>query len=242
NEKMCIRMLSKDKEIKNICSNFVTRRNKVQKIKKFVFSSTEIAIYDQWIEKVHKREHIAKIITDVLLQEIRFNALRKIFRGSENSFIEIISYLIDTTMYHLPVECNIDVTKTKQRWEKLVYFESDKWNASDKKTPDDHNKLAHLCLDGYDEISKKYKKNILYKNYIEFGVNVAAKAKIPFNMESVKEIEEFVHALLILRNGVIVNLHCLVNSFQTRSRKVSERSSSRDAGRLNKKKNGELKK
>ncbi|CAG8777663.1 17095_t:CDS:2, partial [Gigaspora rosea] len=46
------------------------------------------------------------------------------------------------------------------------------------------------------------------------------KAKIPLNNESFEEVEEFVHALLILQenlrpqNGVIVNLQSIVNSFQ----------------------------
>ncbi|CAG8696649.1 21773_t:CDS:2, partial [Racocetra persica] len=248
-EKVCIRMLSKDNEIKNICSDFVARRNEVQKLKKFVLSSTETATHNQWVEEVHERERIAKIVTDVLLQEIRFNALRKISRGSENFFMEIISHLIDATIYNLPAECEIDVTRAeqqsivsknrkaqnnegsrgdkpdlmirsyhRQRWEELVYFESGKWNASDKKIQDDYNKLVQLCLDGYEEISKKCKKDILYKNYIGLGVNIAAK--VPLSMKSVNEIEEFVYALLTLQNGVIVNLYCLVNSFQTRSRKA----------------------
>ncbi|CAG8684805.1 14376_t:CDS:2, partial [Dentiscutata heterogama] len=114
-EKACIRMLSKDNEIKNICSDFVVRRNEVQKLKKFVLSSMETATHNQWVEEVHERERIAKIITDILLQEIRFNALRKISRGSENSFMEIISHLIDATMYHLPVECEIDVTRAERQ-------------------------------------------------------------------------------------------------------------------------------
>lgn len=43
NENAYIRMLSKDYEIKNIYSDFVVRRNEVQKLKKFVLSSAEIA-------------------------------------------------------------------------------------------------------------------------------------------------------------------------------------------------------
>ncbi|RIB05002.1 hypothetical protein C2G38_634287 [Gigaspora rosea] len=169
----------------------------------------ETATHIQWVEEVHERERIVKIVTDVLLQKIRFNTLCKISRGSENSFIEIISHLIDATMYHLPVECEIDVTRAeqqsitsqnrkaqnnegsrgdkpdlmiqsyhRQRWEELVYFESGKWNASDKKIHDDHNKLVQLCLDGYEEISKKCKKDILYENYMGLGVNIAGKCLV----------------------------------------------------------------
>ncbi|CAG8837142.1 29908_t:CDS:2, partial [Gigaspora margarita] len=257
-EKACIRMLSKDNEIKNICSDFVARRNEVQKLKKFVLSSTETATHNQWVEEVHERERIAKIVTDVLLQEIRFNAFRKISRGAERQSIASKNRKAQNNEGSRGDKPDLMIRSYhRQRWEELVYFESGKWNASDKKIHDNHNKLVQLCLDGYEEISKKCKKDILYENYMGLGVNIAgeclvihglirengikyylpiAKAKVPLSMESVNEIEEFVHALLTLRNGVIVNLHCLVNSFQTRSRKVSERSSSHDTGRLNKKK------
>ncbi|CAG8843187.1 22788_t:CDS:2, partial [Racocetra persica] len=86
-----------------------------------------------------------------------------------------------------------------------------------------------LCLDGYEEISKKCKKDILYENYMGLGVNIAseclvihglirenrikyylpiAKAKVPLSMKSVNEIEEFVHALLTLRSYCELALSC----------------------------------
>ncbi|CAG8687522.1 21945_t:CDS:10, partial [Gigaspora rosea] len=69
--------------------------------------------------------------------------------------------------------------------------------------------------------------DILYENYMGLGVNIAgeclvihglirekgikyylpiAKAKVPFNMESINEIEEFVHALLTLWNIVLLTV------------------------------------
>ncbi|CAG8530294.1 5069_t:CDS:2, partial [Paraglomus occultum] len=72
----------------------------------------------------------------------------------------------------------------------------------------------------------------LGEKYIGFGVNIAgnhieisglirqdnikyylpvSKAKIPFEEESAKEVEELIHALLTLRNGIIVNGQCIFN-------------------------------
>ncbi|CAG8825906.1 3153_t:CDS:2, partial [Racocetra persica] len=84
-----------------------------------------------------------------------------------------------------------------KKWEEIEYLESGKWNCNDEKIRDDHNKLVQFCLDGTEELFKICKKGSLNKNYIGFGVNIAD--------ESVDEVEEFVHALLILRNGMIVN-------------------------------------
>nr|CAG8610088.1 15868_t:CDS:2 [Entrophospora candida] len=250
-EKACIRTLNKNTLIKNICADFVEKRDELHRLYKFVLSTKEAVTHSRWIEQEQDRERIARVITDVLLQEIRFNALRKISRGSENSLVEIIARLMDATMYRLPVECEIDVTRAewqskasknrkvkqsigsrgdkpdlmirsyhRQKWEEIVYFESGKWKSNDNKILDDHNKLAQFCLDGYDEIEKKCITEVLYKNYMGFGVNVAgeylvihglareggvkyylpvSKVKIPLNMESVEEVEEFIHALLTLR-------------------------------------------
>nr|CAG8625580.1 10670_t:CDS:2 [Entrophospora candida] len=156
------------------------------------------------------------------------------------------------TMYHLPVDFEIEVTRSErqsiasknrkvmqktgsrgdkpdimirayllQKWEELVFFESGKCDASEDKINNDHNKLVQLCLDGSKELVKKCAKEIFYKNYIGFSVNVAGKyleihglikgkevkyhlpvvkAKIPLGKETVEEVEEFVHALLVLRH------------------------------------------
>ncbi len=39
------------------------------------------------------------------------NALRKILKGSEGSLIEVVSRLIDTVMWGLPVEYDVEVTR-----------------------------------------------------------------------------------------------------------------------------------
>ncbi|CAG8708985.1 12526_t:CDS:2, partial [Dentiscutata heterogama] len=104
----------------------------------------------------------------------------------------------------------------KRKQYEVAYVESGKWDSNDKKICDDHNKLAKLCSYGYKEIVKERLKKV----YIAFGVNIAgnkfilhglvqekgikyylpiAKAKIPFCDESLEEVEEFVHTLLILR-------------------------------------------
>jgi len=73
-------------------------------------------------------------------------------------------------------------------------------------------------LDDIKELIKKCTKETFYQNYIGFGINITdkyleihgliiekevkyhlsvIKAKIPLDKESVEEIEEFVHALLV---------------------------------------------
>ncbi|CAG8748008.1 10472_t:CDS:2, partial [Dentiscutata heterogama] len=152
----------------------------------------------------------------------------------------------------------------RQKWEEIVFFESGKWDSDEDKIRHDHNKLVQFCLDGSKELVKKCTKEVFHQNYIGFGVNIAGKyleihglikesgikyylpvvkAKIPLDNESFEEVEEFVHALLILRNGVIVNLQNIVNSFQKRSREEDNvGASSHSTGRLNKKKSTDFQK
>ncbi|CAG8642850.1 13026_t:CDS:2 [Ambispora gerdemannii] len=265
-EKANIRNLSRDIVVKNICNDFISKRNDVQKLRKFVLPSRDVVTHDQWVEDDHIKERIASGITDVLLQEIKLNALRRVSRGSENTLVEIIARMIDMTMHHLPVDYEVEVTRAecqstasknrktqqkngsrgdkpdlmfrahlRQKWEEIVFFESGKWDANEDKIRHDHNKLVQLCLDGSKELVRRCTKEIFFQSYIGFGVNIAAK--IPLGKESVEEVEEFVHALLTLRNGVIVNLQSIVNSFQKRSRKTSDISPPpREVGRLIKKK------
>ncbi len=112
-----------------------------------------------------------------------------------------------------------------QKWEEIVFFESGKWDADEDKICHDHNKLVQLCLNGSKELVKKCTKRTFYKNYIGFSVNIAGKylkindlimekeiryylpiikAKIPLSKKSVKEVEEFVYALLVLRVSVFL--------------------------------------
>ncbi len=80
-------------------------------------------------------------------------------------------------------------------------------------------------MDGSKELVKKCMKEAFYRNYIGFGINIVSKylkihglikekgikyhlpvikAKIPLSKESVEEVEEFVHALLVLRVSVFL--------------------------------------
>ncbi|RIB07780.1 hypothetical protein C2G38_2112804 [Gigaspora rosea] len=269
-KKADIKNLDKDATVKHVCHNFISKRNEVQKLRKFVLSSRETVTHNQWVEADHVRGHIASGITDVLLQEIKLNALQRVSGGSENTLVEIISRLLDMTIYHLPVDFDVEVTRSerqsiasknwkiqqktgsrgnkpdimiracfRQKWEEIIFFECGKWGADEDKILHDHNKLTQFCLAGSKELVKKCLKENFYKNYIGFAVNIAGKylkihglikekgvkyylpiikAKIPLDEETTEEVEEFVHALLVLRNGLIVNLWGIVNS-QKRTKK-----------------------
>src|SRR6184192_1631885 len=60
-------------------------------------------------------ERIAGGITDILLQEIKLNALQRVSGGSENTLVEIIARLIDMAMYHLPVDYEVEITRAKRQ-------------------------------------------------------------------------------------------------------------------------------
>ncbi|CAG8824819.1 3912_t:CDS:1, partial [Gigaspora rosea] len=62
----------------------------------------------------YEKDRVVRRIIDVCLQEIKLNVLHKVSHGSENSLVEIITRLIDTVMYHLPVGYEIEVTRTEQ--------------------------------------------------------------------------------------------------------------------------------
>ncbi|KAF0529292.1 hypothetical protein F8M41_012741 [Gigaspora margarita] len=106
-EKTDIRNLSKDIAVNNVCYEFISRRNEVQNSRKPVLDSREIVTHDQWVEADHIRGLVANGITNALLQEIKLNALRRVSEGSENTLVEIISRLLDMTMYHLPVDFEV---------------------------------------------------------------------------------------------------------------------------------------
>nr|CAG8622833.1 7425_t:CDS:2 [Entrophospora candida] len=114
-EKANIRNLSKDIAVKNICYDFISKRNEVHKWQKFVLSSREVVTHDQWVEDDYTRKHITSEITNVLLQEIKLDTLQRVSRGSENTLVEIIACLIDTAMYHLPVDFEVEVTRSERQ-------------------------------------------------------------------------------------------------------------------------------
>nr|CAG8599124.1 1705_t:CDS:2 [Entrophospora candida] len=76
----------------------------------------------------------------------------------------------------------------KQKWNKIAYVESGKWKSTDTKTHNDHNKLARFTSDGYTDLSKKTKKDKLYKFCIVFGINITEihSLKSKLSLESVK--------------------------------------------------------
>ena len=107
----------------------------------------------------------------------------------------------------------------QNKQDKVIYIESSKWQANDQKIFDDHNKLARLTLDGFQYLLKKYVKDILRNNFIGFNISIAgeyfilyrlihknevnfylsvSRVKIPFSEETVDEVEDFIHILLIL--------------------------------------------
>ena len=114
-EKANIRNLSKDAGVKKICNEFISKRNEVYKLRKFILSSRDIVTHDQWIEDEHIKERVASGITDILLQEIKLNALQRVSEGSENTLVEIIARLIDMAMYHLPVDYEVEVTRAERQ-------------------------------------------------------------------------------------------------------------------------------
>ncbi len=54
-------------------------------------------------------------MTNILLQEMMSNALRKIFKGSEGSLVEVVFQLIDAVMQGLPVEYDVEVTRGERQ-------------------------------------------------------------------------------------------------------------------------------
>ena len=101
--------------VKKICNEFISKRDEVHKLRKFVLPSRNIVTHDQWIEDNHIKERIAGGITDILLQEIKLNALQRVSEESENTLVEIIACLIDMAMYHLPVDYEVKVTRAERQ-------------------------------------------------------------------------------------------------------------------------------
>lgn len=284
-DKSGIRNLPKSALIKRACVDYILKKDVIQNQYKFVISPSETLSHNRWVEREIDRMQVATNLTDTLLHEIKRNALFKVSQGSENAFVDIMYRLIETSLNEMPIDLKIDITRNdrqsvssknrkarqvisprgnkpdlmirvffKRKWNELAYFESGKWKTTDVKTNHDH-KLARLCVDGYNDITKKNKKDELRKFCIIFGINVTEehfmvihglfrekgiklylpiiKAKIPLNNEQVDDVENFIHALMILRNGLLVNIHEINRILQkpksTKTTVVqSEQSSSED--------------
>ncbi|CAG8639226.1 9086_t:CDS:2, partial [Paraglomus occultum] len=168
----------------------------------------KVVTHDQWVEGEYAKEQ------------------RKVSTGSEN-FLEVIARLIDVSMYRLPVECDIEIARAERRsqtiedcrqesrgnkpniiirsifrnkWEELVYIESGR-EAFGKKYIGFGVNIAgnHIEISG-----------LIRQDNIKYYLPVS-RAKIPFGEESVEEVEDFIHALLTLRNRIIVNAQCISN-------------------------------
>lgn len=107
--------MSKSSEIKSVCADFIFEREEIYRLRKFVLSPSEIVSHGQWVEEEHEKERVARGITNVLLQEIKLNAFRKVSKGSENCLVEIIARLMDAAMYRLPVEYDIEITRAERQ-------------------------------------------------------------------------------------------------------------------------------
>jgi len=54
-------------KIKKICNEFISKRNEVHKLQKFMLLLRDIIMHDQWIEDNHIKECIADRIANILL-------------------------------------------------------------------------------------------------------------------------------------------------------------------------------
>ncbi len=59
--------MSKDPSIKNVCNEFINKRDKIQSPVKFMIAHYEKVIYNKWIELNYKQKCIARNITNILL-------------------------------------------------------------------------------------------------------------------------------------------------------------------------------
>ncbi|RIB16507.1 hypothetical protein C2G38_2189764 [Gigaspora rosea] len=62
----------------------------------FVLRSKDVVTHDQWVEDDYIKERIAKGVSE----------------GSENALVEIIARIIDMVMFNLPVDYEVDVTRS----------------------------------------------------------------------------------------------------------------------------------
>ncbi|CAJ0763892.1 20423_t:CDS:2 [Entrophospora sp. SA101] len=250
-EKSGIKNLIKDPLVKGACVDFITKRDKIRdKIRnqyKFIISPSKVLSHGRWVERGVDRVQVAVNITDILLQEIKRNVLRRVSGGSENVLVDAITRLMEASLYQVPIEFDIEVTrnecqsmaskkrKTKQvigsrgnkpdlmvrvffkrRWNELAYLENGYVDMSKKINKNELNKFvlrSVLILQHFIVIN-----GFLRENGIKFYLPIA-KAKIPFHNASLEEVEDFVHALLVLRNGIMVNIHGISRTFLKNSPK-----------------------
>ena len=66
-ERAEIQKLSKDPSIKNVCNEFINKRDKIQSPVKFMLAHYEKVIHNKWVELNYERERIARNMTNILL-------------------------------------------------------------------------------------------------------------------------------------------------------------------------------
>ncbi|CAJ0644346.1 4614_t:CDS:2, partial [Entrophospora sp. SA101] len=71
--------------------------------------------HDHWVEQEDDRKQVASDITDVLLQKLKSNVLHRVTYGSESAFVEIMAQLIEASLYKLPIEYDVEVTRSERQ-------------------------------------------------------------------------------------------------------------------------------
>ncbi|CAJ0650417.1 3532_t:CDS:2 [Entrophospora sp. SA101] len=89
-------------------------KNEIQNRCKFIIAPSETTRHRHWVEGENDRAQIATNITDILLQETKRN-VRKIFKASENAFVDVVERLIEASIYQMPIDFDIEVTRNKRQ-------------------------------------------------------------------------------------------------------------------------------
>jgi len=89
----------------------VRKNDEIQTKIKFIITPSQVVYHDRWVETISVREGVARGIIDFILQEIRTDIICRISGHSEGTYMEMIGRLIDVTMYDLPLEFKIDITR-----------------------------------------------------------------------------------------------------------------------------------
>ncbi|CAG8612566.1 8300_t:CDS:2, partial [Racocetra persica] len=114
-EKVSIKRLSRDASIRRVCSEFTANRDKIRQLYRFIVMPSEVVSHNQWVEQEHDREQVVRGIADILLQKIKMNILRKVTEGSEGTLVEAVFHLIEATLYRLPIEYDVEVTRSEKQ-------------------------------------------------------------------------------------------------------------------------------
>ncbi|RHZ87415.1 hypothetical protein Glove_35g25 [Diversispora epigaea] len=100
---------------KGACADFITKRDEIRNQYKFIISPSEVLSHGRWVERGVDRMQVAVNVTDILLQEIKRNVLRQVSGGSENALVDAITRLMEASLYQMPIEFNIEVTRNERQ-------------------------------------------------------------------------------------------------------------------------------